>query len=68
MKPLPEYEDLDIKLNASGEIDVEYYIAHAHQLREEELGEMYGEAKAWIKSKVAALYERYLCMTCQHSH
>lgn len=38
----------EYKLNAEGEIDVEYYVNHGHELRAEYLSEVAGELKAWF--------------------
>jgi len=40
--------NIDIRLNKFGEPDVDYYIAKAHQMRNEAIGMGFGTLKAWL--------------------
>lgn len=43
-----ELNDLKVKMNAVGGVDVEYYVSQAHQMRAEALSDLGKELKAWV--------------------
>lgn len=45
---MKQEKDLEIKLDATGRVDVEYYISQAHQMRGEYLATVGQQLKAWI--------------------
>ncbi|MDJ0832271.1 MAG: hypothetical protein QNJ69_02045 [Gammaproteobacteria bacterium] len=62
------YTDNDIRLNAHGEIDLEYYRNKAEELRAHYLAEMSANAKRKIKDGLVEFYQRYICLKCQPTH
>lgn len=45
---MKELNDLDVKYDAYGNVDVEYYVNLARQARAEYLSELVGDLKAWM--------------------
>ncbi len=60
--------DVDLKLDANGEIDLNYYLHKGESLRAEFLSELYLSAKKSIKNTVTTFYERFVCVNCHPSH
>ena len=63
-----ENYQLDIKLDSKGDIDVDYYLRKADELRAEYLSELYVSSKQRIKSGLIEFYEKFICLKCQPSH
>ena len=60
--------DVDLKLDANGEVDLNYYLYRAETLRNEYILELYLSTKKSIKSIVITFYERFICVNCHPSH
>ncbi len=63
-----KYEEMGIRLNSRGGIDMDYYRNQAETLRAHHLAEMYAQGKAKIKHAIVEFYQRYICLKCQPSH
>ncbi len=68
MKQDMNYDEMGIRLNSRGGIDMDYYRNQAEALRAHHLAEMTAEAKRKIKNVITNFYQRYLCLNCQPSH
>ena len=60
--------DVDLKLDANGEVDLNYYLHRAETLRAEYLSELYLSTKKSIKNTAITFYERFICVNCHPSH
>lgn len=45
---MKELDELNVKLDAEGNVDVEFYVNNAHQMRGELLAESARQLKSWI--------------------
>ncbi len=61
----PSYDDeLDLKLNHLGQIDLDYYREKALNMRARNLARMRADFGTWLVAKLQAFYDRYLCLNC----
>jgi len=63
-----ERSEVEYKLDANGEVDVNYYLHKAEVLRAAYMLELYLSAKNSFKSSVMAFYEKFICVNCHPSH
>ncbi len=60
--------EVQYKLDADGEVDLNYYLHKAEVLRAAYMLDLYISAKNSFKSSVMAFYEKFLCVNCHTSH
>ncbi len=60
--------DVDLKLDANGEIDLNFYLHRAETMRAQFLSELYLSAKKKIKNTAITLYETFISVNGHPSH
>jgi hypothetical protein len=60
-------DDYDIKLDANGMIDLEYYYIKSDEMRAEYLIALYRNTKQYLKATLKSFYERFICINCHSS-
>ncbi|MCP4077784.1 MAG: hypothetical protein GY744_16555 [Gammaproteobacteria bacterium] len=60
--------DVDLKLDANGEIDLNFYLHRAETMRAQFLSELYLSAKKKIKNTAITFYERFISVNGHPSH
>lgn len=68
MKHEDQYEELDIKLDENGEIDLEYYYSKADRMRAEYVMELFHSAKTSVKALFHTVCEKLFCLPGHPSH
>lgn len=68
MKSANESNDMDIRLNREGEIDIEYYRQMAQNMRAAYLAAAFVEFKQGVKRRIVEFYQKFICLDCQPSH
>ena len=66
-KDVERYKE-EYKLDANGEVDLNYYLHKAEVLRAAYMLELYSSTKNSFKSSATAFYEKFICVNCHPSH